>query len=90
MTDSSPTHTSQYDETDTPSMAVVQTVCQARNGDVESLPPLHDAIDTDALNTICGWDSYRTEPTVVSFVYAGYSVTVISHGTVTVEPLSNE
>jgi len=45
-------------------------------GDASSpLPPLYEAINPDALNTICHSASADTE-TIVTFTYCGYEVTL--------------
>ncbi|PSP85750.1 hypothetical protein BRC83_02570 [Halobacteriales archaeon QS_1_68_17] len=61
---------------------IVESVANRTDDDVKSLPPLYDAVDTDALGTVLdGTD------VVVSFSYAGHVVTVDSRGTVDVDPL---
>jgi hypothetical protein len=60
------------------SKRVVQTVAKTTNTDALELPPLYDAIDPDALDTLVGAMSDGT----VSFIYAGHEVTVASDGTI--------
>lgn len=86
MTRSPPT------EPDTPSnlvtMAVVETVAAYRDVDPSSLePPLHDVIDTDALETLFGPTRRGSRSAIVTFEYDDMEITVDAHGTVDVEGL---
>lgn len=62
------------------SEAVVSAVAAATARDGLSLPPLYDSVDPDALDAVVA-----TADAVVSFRFAGHSITVES-GTVHVEP----
>lgn len=70
--------------------AVVDTVARARDVDSLDLPPLYSVVDPDALNALFSRTPDRPTPAdgTVTFPYAGYSVTVRSHGTVEAEPVS--
>ena len=60
---------------------VVEAVASASDTDATELPPLHDSVDTDALNALFdsgGPDSDRSLR--VSFVYHGYSVRIDRDG----------
>ncbi|WP_425494366.1 HalOD1 output domain-containing protein [Natronoglomus mannanivorans] len=61
--------------------AVVSAVAETNGTDPLELPPLGDAIDTDALNELF---TGRSESTVaeVTFQYADYDVTVRGNGEV--------
>lgn len=59
---------------------IVTTVAEREQCDPTDLPPLYDAIDPDALNTVVDGRSV----TDVSFEYHGYTVHVNSDGRVDV------
>ena len=68
--------------------AVVRATEEASFGDatdVTDLPPLYDAVDTDALDELfeSAWDDAETDVSV-SFVYADYYVTVDATGLISV------
>lgn len=69
------------DSEDTPVYAVVSAVAEADGTDPVELPPLYEAIDSEALNALF---TARSETTVgkVAFQYAGYNVTVRGNGEV--------
>lgn len=71
------------------SMDVVWAVAAESDIDPCSLPPLGDAIDTDALDSLFDGDSERTVPgqngASVTFSYAGHRVTV-DHEDLTIQP----
>ena len=79
------------------SRAVLEAVSRASGreivdlGDdgVETLPPLFEAVDPEALDSL--FHSDREEPTLgcVSFTYFDYEVVVDSAGTVTVAPVQS-
>ncbi|MGQ4556051.1 HalOD1 output domain-containing protein [Halobellus sp. GM3] len=73
-----------------PSVAVVEVVSAATNREPTSLPPLRDAVDTDALDALCAGESAATSSTAVSFTYAEHAVTVRGNGTVSIEPIDAE
>ena len=64
-------------------MAVIRAVSDAIGTGPEELPPLADAVDPDALETLFAGSRTSAE---VSFRYAGRSVTVAADRTVTVAP----
>ena len=60
---------------------IVESIAEAEGVDAVDLPPLGEALDTDALETLV-----RSENDVtITFGYAGYTVSVDSRGTVTIE-----
>jgi hypothetical protein len=63
------------------SARVVEAVARASGADPQALPPLHEAIETDALDSLYAHASAdsaeRAAPTVL-FSYAGYEVRVRS------------
>lgn len=76
-------------DSETASEAVVAAVANAENTEVESLPPLGDQLDTEALNRLVGAETQspaaglvftRSEDLVsdveVTFEYADYDVTI--------------
>ncbi|WP_226040378.1 HalOD1 output domain-containing protein [Natrinema sp. DC36] len=68
------------------SLKVVEKISEREGIEPEELhPPIHDAINTDALDSLYqASDSGRT-PSTVEFVYRGYTVTVDSTGDVDIE-----
>lgn len=74
-------HVAVYDWTSSePSTAVVEVTAQARGLSPESLPPLYDTVDPDALNMLVdGGGDLR-----LTFTYDGHDVTLDGDGTVTV------
>ena len=70
-----------------PSEAVVEAVAVAADVDPFELPPLHGAVDLDAVDGVFAPRAGgERRAGVVTFDYEGFLVTVESHGTVTVEP----
>lgn len=70
-----------FAETDELVHAIVTTIADSEGVDPTKLPPLYDAIDTDALDTL--FRSSEWYGTVV-FSYLGYEITAHSCGDVTV------
>ena len=69
---------------ETPSLEVIERVASLEGTDPLALPPLYDAIDPEALNSLVrpsGSDGARTEATV-RFTYCGYDVRVSADGEV--------
>ncbi|ELY37787.1 HalOD1 output domain-containing protein [Natronorubrum tibetense] len=73
----------------TPVFAVVSAVAKATDADRFELPPLHEAIDPEALNTLFRADSCAPE-TQVDFRYTGYRVVVRGTGAVHVRAVHQE
>lgn len=69
----------------TTSLAVIERVADLEETDPISLPPLYDAVDPEALDSICQStaDGPRTGATV-RFTYCGYDVRVGDDGTIDV------
>lgn len=66
--------------------AVVEAVAVHRSVDPVTLePPLHDVIDTDALESLFAPTRRGSRSGTVTFVYDGLEVTVDADGTVDVE-----
>jgi len=80
------TYTARYDWSGpmSPSIAISRTIARIEETDPLSLPPLHDAVDADAINGLVGRGGGSVR---VSFEYERYNVSVSSTGTITVEPL---
>lgn len=84
----SDTYRARYDQDGAPaSMAVVGTVATALGVDPVELEPLHDAVDTDALDRVMrgGDGSVRT-----SFAFGAHEITVSSDGVVEATPRDAE
>ena len=65
---------------------VVANVAQVSDTDALELPPLYDAVDPEALETLVATLGHGE----VSFDYAGYSVTVDSSGSVSLDALARD
>ncbi|MDQ2050038.1 HalOD1 output domain-containing protein [Natronolimnohabitans sp. A-GB9] len=68
----------------TPSLAVIEQIAALEDTDPMSLPPLYDAVDPEALDSLChsptaGQTRTATE---VRFTYCGYDVRVGTDGDV--------
>lgn len=74
---------------DSVTVQVVNAVADATGRDPNDLPPLHGAVDTDALETLVGREpatlaSGESDAVEVTLEYAGCTVTVSSGGDVAV------
>jgi len=80
-----------YDSTeDSVNMVVVAVVAAVEDCSPTDLTPLHDAVDTDALERLFDAPSGRPPtPTSTTFRYEGYEVTVSSEEVVQVTPLDD-
>lgn len=65
---------------------VLADVAQVSDTDALELPPLYDAVDPEALETLVA----TLGDGDVSFDYAGYSVTVDSSGSVSLDALAHD
>lgn len=65
-----------------PGLAVVETVAKAAGDDPMELPPLYEAIDPTALDTL--FTGSAPAPKRVEFAYYGYTVAVHQDGQITV------
>jgi len=78
------------EETNSLCYRIVETVAANSNTPVTDLPPLFEAVDTDALEALFSPspdDPSRFEGTV-TFPYAGWRITVSADGSVTVDSLA--
>jgi len=74
----------------TPATAVVETVADALDRDPTALDPLHDAVDTDALNRVVEPNQSNTPGSLrVSFSYHDFFVVVRQTGRVTLYDLDD-
>lgn len=62
-----------------PVVGVVEALSDAADSDPNEIPALAGTVDPESLNEICTIASSRN-PVTVSFVHAGYDVTVRSDG----------
>lgn len=68
------------------SLKVVGKIAEREGIEPEELhPPIHDAINTDALDSLYQASDSERNPSKVEFVYSGYTVTVDSTGEVNLE-----
>lgn len=75
------------DSAEQSTLAVVEAVAAATDRDPLTMPPLHDAIDTDALDALVDRASEAESALRVTFAYAGATITVEGGHSVTVEVL---
>ncbi|THE63432.1 hypothetical protein D8Y22_18150 [Salinadaptatus halalkaliphilus] len=79
-------HSTPLDRKKRPSLRVVERVAEAEAvGPVELRPPLHDIVDSGALDHLFESARDRTLPGVATFRYRGYEVTVHADGRVALE-----
>ena len=71
------------------SIDVIETVAASRNEDPTSLPPLHEHVDPEALDSLFRQTNGRERTGTISFQYYGFVVTVSCDGETTIE-LSSE
>lgn len=76
----------EFSSTLTPSVAVVEAVSDATDTDPTAGPPLHDFVDTDALNSLLTDPNSDPETVRLAFYYQGHEITVVGDGTVYVRP----
>ena len=82
-TDVSPTTVRHnWTQSDQPSVTIVEAVSAATDRATTDLPPLQDAIESDALDALLNGPSSSV---VVSFRYADTGVTVNGNGNVSIE-----
>lgn len=75
----------EWDDAERPSMAVIEAVAATKGNEPETLPPLHDVVDSDALDSLIrGGGSDGDRPVELWFSYAGTQVVVSSEGDLTV------
>ncbi|WP_227376769.1 HalOD1 output domain-containing protein [Haladaptatus halobius] len=70
---------------------MVETLASATGQSPEDIPPLHHAVDVDALEAIFGprADGHLRPLTgTISFVVGDHEVEVLSHGRVVVHPVA--
>ncbi len=68
------------------SLAVVECISKADGADPETLPPLHEAIDPEALD-----DLFRDRtPGEVTFTYLDYEITVGSDAVISTRQLEDQ
>ncbi len=68
------------------SLKIVEEIAKREGVQPEELsPPIHYAIDTDALDSLYQLSDGERNPSKVEFVYKGYSITVESTGEIELE-----
>jgi len=74
-----------YDWDDvSPLVGVVETLSDAADVEQDAVPTLADTIDPESLNDLCA-NAPHSNAVTISFVHAGYDVTVCSDGFVSVD-----
>jgi hypothetical protein len=69
-----------------PSIAVVSALAVVTDTDPMAVGPLHDAVDTDALDTLLTRGPVGGSGVSIAFSVAGHEVTVNTGGTLSVRP----
>lgn len=70
-----------WQDAERPTLAIVQAVADLREADPESLPPLYDSINPEALEELLMRDHPSAQDgTVITFSYADCTVTVGADG----------
>jgi len=70
-----------------PSSGIVEAVARSTGREVTALPPLHDAVETDALNALLADGVGSADGAVdVTFSYAKHRITVSADGDVEISP----
>ncbi|MFC6768002.1 HalOD1 output domain-containing protein [Natrinema soli] len=68
------------------SLKIVEKIAEREEIEPEELhPPIHVAINTDALDSLYQASDSEKNPSKVEFVYRGYTVTIDSTGDVNIE-----
>lgn len=84
----SETYRFEYDQDTTPaSMAVVTALADVVDASPTEREPLHDTVDTDALDAVVRVRHPTNGDVHVTFSFEGYAITVHSYGIVEVVPL---
>ena len=80
-------HAHLRDEAETMSLAVIGAVAEREGVDVLELPPLHEAIDPEALDALFPPNSADAERSAeeLTFSYQGYSITISADGEITLD-----
>lgn len=66
-------------------MKVVQRVAAVTDQEVTQLPPLYDAIEPEALDSLIKSDATNSSALEIRFTYAGQRVIIDGRGAVSVE-----
>lgn len=74
----------QWDGDTTPSTAVVEAVAATTGREPETLPPLYETVDADAVDDLVSNDGAGTLR--LSFEYVGTAVTIYPDGVIEVSP----
>lgn len=69
-----------------PSVRIVEAVAAETGRDAIELPPLHDYVDSDAVDSLLATDANADASLHLEFSYADALVTVRGDGSVEVEP----
>lgn len=81
----------EYDQATTAaSMAVVAAVSEVTETDPMELRPLHETVDTDALDALMSGPAADSDATAVTLDVAAYTVTVSGDGEIDVSPSTIE
>ena len=81
-----PVYDVSYDQTHQPTLVVVTAVATIEEVEPIELQPLHDAIDTDALDRLLEGAWRRPSAVTVTFTFEGYDVECSQPGTIRLEP----
>lgn len=76
----------EFSQSLTPTAAIARAIAEQTGSDPNDGPPLHDFVETDALNVLLTESNGNLDAISVSFTYDGYSVYVDGSGRVVVDP----
>jgi len=82
------THTARYDWTrcDAPASSIVRTVAAVTGAEPTAMGPLHEVVDTAAVNQLFTREKVQARPDRLSFRFENCDVSVHADGRVVVSP----
>lgn len=66
-----------------PSIAIITTLMNIEGSSIDEVPPLHNRIDPEALDSLITRSADDDSPVAVAFFYAGYTVQVTGEQEIT-------
>lgn len=76
----------EFTKTLTPTIAIAEAIDEETDSDPNAGPPLHDYVETDALNALLTKSNGDLDTISISFTYDGHRVYVDGGGHVVVDP----
>lgn len=78
--------TFEFSQSLTPTVAIAEAIAEETGSDPNAGPPLHDFVETDALNALLTDPKGEENAIRISFTYDGHTVYVDGTGRVVVDP----